>query len=183
MYYDKLNEFKRPMIKARNWFVFVIAMWLFVAFCFLVMSVAFGKWRGLWAVVLFGGMAVPFLPSLIKYNRILRQFDCIRINKIYEVRLYRPKFIYLTRPLGKYSHYYYGIEFYGVDKKRYYYFFDEELTDLNGERHRTVQEALWRELYIQCYEGTSIVKTINNDPYFFRVRYGQLNISGKKSSR
>ncbi|MBQ9112400.1 MAG: hypothetical protein IJY08_02355 [Clostridia bacterium] len=183
MYYDKLDELKRPLIKSRRTLVIMIAAELLCAFVFLVMSVAFGAWSGLWAVVLFGGLSALFLPPLMNCNSLLRQFERIKINKTYAVRLYRPKFIYLTRSRGKYSCHYYGIKFYGADKRKYYYFFDEELTEIHGDLHRTVQEVLWRELYVQCYEGTSIVKTINNDPCFFRVRYGQLNIAGKKSSR
>ena len=179
MYYDKLVELKRPLIKSRRTDVIMIAMCLLCALPFLVISVVFQAWGGLWAVAFFCGLSALFVPNLRKCNCLLRQFDCIRINKTYEVRLYRPKFVYLTRPRGKYTYYVYGIKFYGADKSKYYYFFDEELTDLHGDRHRMVQETLWRELYIQCYENTSIVKTINNDPYFFRIRYGHLEATKK----
>lgn len=114
------------------------------------------------------------LSSAIKHNKILKQITKIESNHTYEVKIYRPKIRHMThteiRSKYRSNIYYYGITFSDESKKKYYFFFNFEMLNLSKIEIKKIEEKLWRELTLQCYENTSIIKTIENDPYFLRIR-------------
>lgn len=66
---------------------------------------------------------------------------------------------------------YYGIKLTDANKNKYYYFFDEILS-YDRDSINAIIGKFNREISIQCYENTSIIKTIDKSPHFIRIRYG-----------
>ena len=119
-----------------------------------------------------------FLFSLLKNNRLLRQFATIIESNTesltYEVALHHPKVTPLlvgeSRGLGSGSSVrmnYYGVEFKAPDKKKYYYFLGECRTydKTAGDKIKSKFDC---DLTLQCYQNSTVVRTIENDPYFLR---------------
>lgn len=177
MYYNKIQEYKKPLLKLRRSNkVFSISLFVMLIICVLISIVA--GWRAFVASsVLLIPLLIFCLYDLKKYNLILYQLSSIwenqTINKVYEIKLSHPKIQFLTRPLGRYSSYYFGVILIDEQKNKYYYFFDEEVSSLEKYDLYNLKQKFCRELSIQCYENTTIIKTIEKNPRFIRIRYGQ----------
>lgn len=177
MNYNKLEAYKKPLLKSRR----ASRIWsiLFLAFAGFwgVLGLVFGEPKVILAMVIFLIPVIFFWLSIRADERVLAQLDRIQknqtLNKTYEKRLYRPNFQYMTRSAGKYGGYLYGIYFLDENKNKYYYFLNAEMYYSRfgfGETHKQLQEKFYRELYVQCYENTTIIKTIENDSYFVSIR-------------
>ncbi len=64
---------------------------------------------------------------------------------------------------------YYGITVTDQSKNKYYFFFDENpmLTKADIDE---IRGKFNTEVRIQCYTNTSIIKTIENDSHFLRLK-------------
>ena len=176
MYYNKIQEYKKPLLKLRRTCIVFSIVFFVIWIIFVLFSIVAG-WR---AFVVSSIWLIPLLIYLYgakKYNLILYQLSSIwknqTINKVYEIKLSHPKIQFMTRPLGKYSSYYFGVILIDEQKNKYYYFFDEEVSLLEKYDLYNLKQKFCRELSIQCYENTTIIKTIDKNPRFIRIRYGQ----------
>ena len=177
MCYDQLEKLKRIIARDRNINIFVLIFLLVFLFACL------------YAVFLNAFVALVALPLLVmilfmitcitENNRLLRQFsDIVRnkaLNKTYSVKLHNPKIKFLAYPEVK-TRSSLLVQYYGLTmkdgNKKYYYFFEEcmwyDKTAVDNIYQKTA-----RELSVQCYENTTIVKTIENDAHFVHIQWGK----------
>ena len=66
---------------------------------------------------------------------------------------------------------YYAVRFMDGERNKYYYFFEEDLR-YDKESIDKIHQKFKGDVSMQCYEGTNIVKTINNDLHFLYIRNG-----------
>lgn len=175
MYYDKLEMQKKYIMKERKVNIFLLSVGLFFLILFLWATIC--DLRGLFL----SWMPVMFVLLVVKWimgnNRLLKQFSSIvennSINKTYEITLDSPKIVFRACP-KIYTNVSSLREYYGItiidDQKKYYYFFDECVW-YDKASFKRIQEKLSQELHIQCYENTCIIRSIENDPRFLRVRF------------
>lgn len=182
MYYDKIEKQKKHIKKLYTYSICGVMFFIAFSVSFIVLFFKNHDLISLLASLFFLGFATICILSVIEKHQILRQYSIITtdkvINKIHEVKLYRPKIKFMVRGTGYKGHTptYYGITFIDANKNKYYYFFDEEIDRPLKAELKQIEEKLWKELTLQCYENTSIVKTIENDPYFIRIRWGSFKI-------
>lgn len=182
MYYDKIEKQKKHIKKLYTDAIGATIFFGAFSVLFIVLLFISYDWRCLLLGSLFLIVSIICLSAVIERRKLLRQFSTIlnnkAINKTYNVSLYRPKIKFLVRGTGYKGHTptYYGITFIDANKNKYYYFFDEEIDSPLKAELKQIEEKLWKELTLQCYENTSIVKTIENDPYFIRIRWGSFKI-------
>ena len=116
--------------------------------------------------------AVMSFHSLIQYRRILRQAQSITSSETEEIILYHPTVKFLTRAemIGRYRSQAYitGIELIDEKKGKYTYLFKTDLK-VREDTARKIKEKLQRELHVQCYCNTRILRFIENDPHFFAL--------------
>ncbi len=175
MYYDKFEARKEPLKKLRfDGIALTIFFGAFSATLWIFSFIVIKLWLFITALIL-SVITYVTLSSAIEHHKILKQFKKIKLSDTYEIKLYRPKIRLMRHSESIYGRpktnvYYYGITFLDANKKKYYFFFNFEMINLSKLDIKKIEEKLWRELTLQCYENTSIVKTIENDPYFFRIR-------------
>lgn len=181
MYYDKLARQSKIIQKERKINIFLLSCGVFFLIPFLWATIC--DLRGLLIVWLPCILILVAIKWITANNRLLKQFSGIvennAINKTYEIMLDRPKIGFLVYP-EIHSHNspwkkYYGITIIDRRKHRYYYFFDESVTiEYNKVRIQRIRGEFCRELRIQCYENTSIIRTIDNDPRFWGIKFGSV---------
>ena len=182
MYYDYLERQKKYILRERRMVIILLSI-LWLPFGTLLCMVLIDK--NIRGILLISALLLPitmfFLFDIYKQNQLLKQFSQIeekqRINKTYQLSLYRPKVGFLVKTkLSRYAHHaveYYGLVLTDYQKNKYYYFFGEHIC-YDKETVKRIQEKLYRELHLQCYEGTRIIKMLENDPYFLKVKFGKL---------
>lgn len=152
---------------------------LAVVLCFLV------RQHILWLilVILFALITPLAIVNLIKEAKLLKQIKFLEqsgINETYEVELRCPKISFLTvskirmRGIGRTARaytIYFGIVLKDASGRRYHYLFKSGMRLNRGDLAR-LKEKFCREIRVQCYKSTQIVKTIENDPYFTNVKFG-----------
>ena len=177
MCYDKLRDYKKFILKEKrvSIFMLVLSSW----------PVPFLVWamlKDFRAVFILLAFLIPILltiQEIVNDNRLLNQFSNIEknnaLNKTTEYILHRPKVAMLCvteiRCTISMSEEYYGIKLTDANKNKYYYFFDEILS-YDRDSINAIIGKFNREISIQCYENTSIIKTIDKSPHFIRIRYG-----------
>lgn len=177
MCYDELRNYRKIILKGRRINIFMLVIWAF--------PIPFLAWA---ALNDFRASFIIFLPMIfmllsikliIDDNRLLNQLSSIEenntLNKTSEYILQCPKVVILRVPevRATYSRSpcYYGIRLTDVNKNKYYYFFEDTLRHDNDSINMII-EKFNREIHIQCYENTSIIKTIEKSPRFIHIRYG-----------
>lgn len=113
------------------------------------------------------------LCTLIKYNSLIKQFSRIKAGEVYEFKSYRPKVTFLTYKSGsRYVHdiLCYGVTLYDYRTKTKYHYLLSEAFKLDKDGIEKVQAKLFKELCIQCYGGTTLIQTIEDDPHFLKIR-------------
>ena len=177
MYYDKLEKQKKFVLRERNISIFCIVVFSLVLLFWIVGSVF--NLNCIFFAVLSLAMLLFGIKLLIRDARILKQISLVdenkAINKTNEIKLYRPKikFVIMSEFRSYYSPTYVGITIIDCKKNKYYYFFDEKMRYSQEDINR-IREKFYQELYIQCYDKTQIVKTIQKDPNFLRIKNGKL---------
>lgn len=181
MYYDKLEKQKRIIVKERKYNIFFLTMGLLFFLPCLWMT--FYDLR----VLLIAWVPLALILGSIKWiaenNRLIEQFSCIvknnAIRKTCEITLDCPKIAFRLEPgantRGSASKTICAITFKDRRKRKFYYFFDESMTlSYSSAQFKRIQSEFRHELHIQCYENTSIVRTIENDPRFLHIKFGSI---------
>lgn len=174
MYYDKLAEQKKHIVKEKKYNIFFLTMGLL--FFLPCLWLVFYDLRVLliaWPPLILIAFSVKWIAE---NNRLLKQFSSIvennAINKTCEITLDRPKIAFMVKPgtssRNSVSKTICAITFKVHRKQKYYYFFDECVTlSYSSAGFKRIQDNFSPELHIQCYENTSIIQTIENDLRFF----------------
>lgn len=177
MYYDLIERQKRSIIRERKFSISILTCGLVIFALFLL--AAFSKPYAIFILLIPLPLVLIGVYALRKNNRLIKQFSNIAenkaINKTYEVELYRPTVGFMARSefrRGYYTPMYLGITITDERKNEYYYFFPEA-TRLEREDVKKLEEKFYRTLKIQCYENTSIVRTVEKDPHFLRFKFGR----------
>ena len=176
MYYDKLKNQKKIISKEMKMNIVVLICGLF--FFILILAVGFASANAF----LFLPFPLILISLSIKWitvtGGLLKQFSSIEengtLNKTYALNLCCPKVRFIRFPdSSRYSSFsspYYGISL-DDGKHKYYYYFDEILR-YEKNSFNEITKKFDKNIVIQCYHDTFIIKTIENDPFFVRIRYG-----------
>lgn len=173
MRYDRFEREIRYNKKERAFNAFFLSF--FTLFFGLCVWATFRNIRMIFADLVVLVLIFFYLCPLIGNIRLLKQLDLLVKNDegkgIYEVPLYRPKISLLihTEFFGRriQMRRYYGVKI-TDDKKNVYYYFTGELRNLDKAETDKIQDKFYRDINIQCYQNTTIVRTVENDPYFLR---------------
>lgn len=178
IYYNKLDKYKKYIIHEKRWNVFFVILGIF-----LFALILWGAFYSTKALVL------SIFPILILFfsikgiagnNRLLNELTSIEkdqtISQTTEINLSFPKVIFLGKAehhgLGYYHPKFYGIKLIDSHKNKYYYFFDDYF-EYDKYAIDKMREKFSRNISIQCYKGTSIIRTVENDPNFLRFKFGK----------
>ena len=169
---DLFLRHKKYILRNRKIAVFTLIIGL--VFLVLLLWASFKKPNALWITLI--PLAVILIASICiaTTNRLLKQFSKIQISQISEIKISHPKIDFLTTPeLTPIAHNvrqkYYGIKIIGEQK--FYYLFGE-CYRYNAEDLKKIHTKFNDEISVQYYEGTTIIKTIQNDPYFMKLKFG-----------
>ncbi len=177
MYYNKLRDYKKIILKDRKINIFLLVMEsLPVPFIAWAMLKAFHAIFILLVLLLLILLSIKWLTD---NNHLLKQLACIEknnaLNKTSQHILHYPKIAFLRvpkfEPHPSLSPKYYGIRISDCNKNKYYYFFEEPLRH-DKDSINKITKKFNRELSIQCYENTFIIKAIEKSPHFIHVRNG-----------
>ncbi len=181
MYYNKLEQQRKIISKEKRRKIVLLCLEL-VFFAIFV----WGAFRAVF-IALFALLFLIFLlrsiKSIVSMNRLLKDFQSIAenklLNKTCSIKLSYPKITLLqhqqfpSRLLCCIDYYFFGLVIIDQSKNKYYYFFDNTLL-YNKKAIDEIKSRFSRELVIECYANTSIVKSIEKDPLFIRIRCGEL---------
>ncbi len=175
MYYDKLKNQKKIISKEMKMNIVILICGLF--FFILILTAGFESA----SAFLFLPLPLILISLSIKWitvtGDLLKQFSSIEengtLNKTYTLKLCNPKVRFIRFPdtsRSSFSPPYCGISL-DDGKHRYYYYFDEILK-YEKNSFNEITKKFDKNIVIQCYHDTFIIKTIENDPFFIRIRYG-----------
>ena len=169
---DHFKRQKKYILRNRKIAVFALITGLI--FLVLLLWASFKKPNTIWITLI--PLAVILIASICiaTTNRLLKQFSKIQISQISEIKISHPKIDFLTTPeltpiAHNVSQKYYGIKIIGEQK--FYYLFGE-CYRYNAEDLKKIHTKFNDEISVQYYEGTTIIKTIQNDPYFMKLKVG-----------
>jgi len=170
-----MNDFSRQkkyILKNRRISCFTLSIGLiFLVLCLLI---TFRDIKTIWISLMPFVVVLISAYYMITTTNLLQQFSIIDLGKICDIKISRSKISFLTvsetTPSNRIIQKYYGIKII-ADKRKYYYLFGE-CYSYSAEDIKKIQNKLHGEYTVQCYEGTSIIKTIQNDPYFLRIKFG-----------
>ena len=169
---DYFGRHKKYILRNRKIAVFTLIIGLI--FLVLILWASFKKPNTIWITLI--PLAIILIASICiaTTNRLLKQFSKIQISQISEIKISHPKIDFLTTPeLTPIAHNvrqkYYGIKIIGEQK--FYYLFGE-CYRYNAEDLKKIHTKFNDEICVQYYEGTTIIKTIQNDPYFMKLKFG-----------
>ncbi len=170
--YDRFADQKKYLLKNRKFSISFLIYSFFVLLLFIFVVVKVGDL--LYILLLPLALMTFAICGLVKYNRLLKQFSRIKAGEIYEIKLYRPKVTLLLYTPFSTRKYHKKILFYGVtltdyQKKKYHYFLGEAF-ELDNQDTKKLKAKLYRELHIQCYENTTLIKIIEDDPHFLKIK-------------
>lgn len=176
MYYDKLKNQKKIISKEMKMNIFVLICGLYFFILFFAAGFA--------SASAFLFLPFPLISIFLSIKWItvtgdlLKQFSSIEkngtLNKTYTLKLCSPKVRFLRFPNAGHSSFsppYYGISL-DDGKHRYYYYFNEILM-YEKNSFNEITKKFDKNIVIKCYHDTFIIKTIENDPLFVRIRYGE----------
>lgn len=171
MNYNKIDKYKKYIIHEKRWNVFFVIFGAFLTA--LILWGAFSTPKAIVVAVFTLPPAILGITGIIKSNRILNELANIEkyqvINQTNEIKLSSPKVVFLTKIVYHGRWYqppeYYGIKIIDGQKNKYYYFFDDYFK-YDKFAINMVRAKFTDNLCIQCYQNTSIIRTIENDPRF-----------------
>ena len=144
---------------------------------------AFGKAFSLPILVISLVFFVPasvLLSGAIKHQSVYKHYASIQnTQKVYDVNLKNPKVKFLLVSQGRHSssRSLLGIVVIDENKNRYYYIFPETvLLDWGNlvSAQNKIKERFNREICVQCYENTNVIRSVEKDVHFLRFRLGKL---------
>ena len=167
---DHFKRHKKYIIRNRRIAIFTLIIGLILLVLFLWAS--FKKPNIIWITLI--PLAVILIASIciVTTNRLLKQFSKIQISQISEIKISHPKIDFLTTPQltpHNVRQKYYGIKIIGEQK--FYYLFGE-CYKYTADDLKKIHTKFNGEINIQYYEGTTIIKTIQNDPHFLKIKAG-----------
>jgi hypothetical protein len=171
---DHFGRHKKYILRNRKIAVFTLIIGLIFLVLFLWAS--FKNPNTIWITLFPLAVIVIATICIATTNRLLNQFSKIQTSQISEIKISHPKIDFLTTPeLTPVAHHvrqkYYGIKIIGEQK--FYYLFGE-CYKYTAEDLKKIYTKFNDEISIQYYEGTTIIKTIQNDPYFMKFKVGSL---------
>ena len=175
MCYNDLEKIKKSIIKRRRLGKFIVGYELFMSLLLFTTGIIGGSLLiTVIGVVLFILFVFSF-NGITEDNHLLQQLSSIcsnqMLNKTYEKRIKCSTIKLYTRHFSKTSSYVFGVVLTDENKNKYYYFFDEKIMSYYDIDHKALKNKFHRELDIKCFENTSIIKTIENNPYFLQFTY------------
>ena len=124
--------------------------------------------------------AAVLLSGAMKRKSIYKQYAGIQnTQKFYDVNLKNPKVKLLLVSQGRhsFSRSLLGVVLIDENKNRYYYILPETVL-LDWENlvsaQNKIKERFNREICIQCYENTNIIRSVDKNIHFLRFRLGKL---------
>jgi len=165
---DYFERHKKYIREERNLFTLVLIVGFVVFALFLVAVVK--NTNDIWLILMPMAMIIFALVHVISLTRLLKQFSNVDTKNISEIKILNPKVKFLTRiKVSRFSHLtrYSGIKLIGEQK---FYYLYGELYTYTMEDIQKIQAKFKGEISIQYYEGTTIIKTIENDPYFLKIK-------------
>lgn len=167
---DSFEQPKKQLRKEHRFNIFLLS-----AGCFFLSLTVWATFFDLRALILALPSAALLLFSIrhiVQNRRLLKQIANITSIQTREILLSRPQIAFLASPRRSYASIpqYYGITVTDCRKNKYYYFFDE-CVPYDKAHVQHIREKCNGELRIQCYESSSIIRTIENDPRFLRFEY------------
>lgn len=178
MNYNTLEKNKNMIMKVRK--RTAVFMSLYIGFCvmpWLLLSVwtSMSILRILPVILAFIALAIPLMLDIVKTNSLIKQVSFVEemngIKEVYDVKLDNPRFFFLSDGGNKTYKHCYGIGLKSKDKKKYYILFDGLKVISYYEDLETLVSIFSREFTLQCYEGTTIVKTVDNAPFCLEDKY------------
>lgn len=171
--YDRFQPHKKYLRRNRN-----VGIGGVICASYIILTILFASLRGnnlsfwAWMILLPLPLLIAFIVTLVKYARLLGQFSKIKEGETYELISYRPKITFMTysSAWGARIHFCYGITVYDYQTKTKYHYLLGEAFKLDKDGMEKVQAKLFKELHIQCYAGTTLIKTIEDDPHFLKIR-------------
>ena len=179
-----MTVFERELKNIRKEIIKHIVLACVSAIPGLILAVfAFGKASPLPILVIsliFFVPAAVLLSGAIKHQSLYKQYASIQnTQKFYDVNLKNPKVKFLLVSQGRhsFSRSLLGIALIDENKNCYYYLLPETVL-LDRENlilaQNKIKEKFNREICIQCYENTTIIRSVENDVHFLRFRLGKL---------
>ena len=171
---DLFLRHKKYILRNRKIAVFTLIIGL--VFMVLLLWASFKNPSTIWITLIPLAVILIATICIATTNRLLKQFSKIQISQISEIKISHPKIDFLTTPeLTPIAHNvrqkYYGIKIIGEQK--FYYLFGE-CYKYTADDLKKIHIKFNSEISIQYYEGTTIIKTIQNDPYFVKFKVGSL---------
>ena len=124
--------------------------------------------------------AAVLLIGAMKRKSIYKQYASIQnTHKTCDVRLECPKvkFLLISQGRHSFSRSLLGIALIDKNKNCYYYILPETIL-LDWENlvsaQNKIKERFNREICIQCYENTNVIRSVEKDVHFLRFRLGKL---------
>lgn len=167
---DYFERHKKYIRKDRNLFTWVL-IWGLVIFFMLLVAVIKNP-NDIWLILMPMAVIIFAWTQIISANCLLKQFANVNTKNISEIKILNPKIKFLTHvEVSAISHTgrsrYYGIKLIGEQK--FYYLYGEHYK-YTAEDIKKIRTKFKGEISIQYYEGTTIIKTIENDPYFLKIK-------------
>ena len=179
MCYDDLKSKEKIILKERRANIFLLIME--ALFLLVTVGVCFRDIRGAFVLPIPLILLLLSAKWIVINNKMIEQLASIErngsLNKTYKVKLNDPRLELMRtpeiRPTPSRTPTYYGMILEDSQRTRYYCFFEEELRH-SKESIEKLLEKLSGELEIECFEETSVVKTVGTDPRFIHIRHGEL---------
>lgn len=171
----KIRNIKRSL-RCHYLFITVAAVFLIALLLDMFVDLEFH-----WIIVFPIAIIAASVSKIVSTAIFIKQFSRVQFGKINNIKIASSSIShlcyveYITRYLT-HTHFY-GIKITDKQNKKKYYYFYEKSYEYSQEDMRYIKSKFEREINIQCYEGTNIIKTIENDPHFLTVKYN----SGFKS--
>ena len=179
MYYTQLRNIKKTISRSRRYDIFMLCTALF--FIGLLVYASFASLKALFFIFFPALLFVFSVVSITEHNRLINQLSRIIESNNYcktkGVDLSSPKVSFFPYPEFKYKRISceksLGLILTDKTRKKYYYFFNETLNFCNNTTAKKITSRFDRELSLKCYEGTSIIHSIENDRSFINIKLGQ----------
>ena len=124
--------------------------------------------------------AIVLLVDVVKFSNVHKQYAGIQnTNKTYDVRLKssKVKFLLVSQRRQSFSRCLSGIVLIDENQNRYYYLLPETvLLDRKNLilAQNKMKEKFNREICVQCYKNTNIIRSVDKNIHFLRFHHGKL---------